>query len=98
VDNDLVSVFVGSVRLHRQNRLSLTRLGVAPDNVLVNVDDPPHQHFQARRLLLIREFGSFAVFLLVNFFFMPCIRAQKLFFLGPPSGCGALRLPPVCLL
>jgi hypothetical protein len=98
VDNDLVGVLVVVVGLDRQHRLPFACFGVAPDNVLVNVDDLPHQHFHARRLLLIREFGSLRVFSLVNLRFMPSIRAQKLFFLGPPSGCGALRLPPVCLL
>jgi hypothetical protein len=48
-------------------------------------------HRHALRLLLIREFGSFAVFAEVSFFFMPVIRAQKLFFRGPPSGCGAFN-------
>jgi hypothetical protein len=34
----------------------------------------------------MRLLGSFAVFALVNFFFMPVILAQKDFFLAPPSG------------
>ena len=49
-------------------------------------DDVPYQQFHARRLLLILEFGSFAVFSLVNFFFIPFIRAQKESRRGPPSG------------
>jgi hypothetical protein len=44
------------------------------------------QHFHARRLLLILESGSLAVFALVNFFFIPSIRAQKESRLLPPSG------------
>ena len=39
----------------------------------------------------MRLFGSFAVFLLVNFFFIPFIRAQKESLRGPPSGCGAFN-------
>jgi hypothetical protein len=35
---------------------------------------------------LIREFGSFAVLALVNFFFKPVILAQKESRLLPPSG------------
>ena len=46
----------------------------------------------------MRELGSFAVLLLVSFFFIPRIRAQKEFRLDPPSGCGRLRLPPVARL
>ena len=46
------------------------------------------QQFQARRLLLIREFGFLAVLALVSFFFMPFIRAQKESRREPPSGCG----------
>jgi hypothetical protein len=34
----------------------------------------------------MREFGSFAVFSLVNFFFMPLILAQKESRREPPSG------------
>jgi hypothetical protein len=49
------------------------------------------QHFHALRDLLMREFGSLAVFALVSFFFMPVIRAQKLALRGPPSGCGAFN-------
>jgi hypothetical protein len=44
------------------------------------------QHFHARKDLLILEFGSFAVFSLVNFFFMPVILLQKESRRGPPSG------------
>jgi hypothetical protein len=47
------------------------------------------QHFHARRLLLIRLLGSFAVFAEVSFFFIPFIRAQNESRRGPPSGCGA---------
>jgi hypothetical protein len=46
----------------------------------------PSAHFHARKLLLIRLFGSFAVFDDVSFAFIPDILAQKLFFLDPPSG------------
>jgi hypothetical protein len=56
------------------------------------------QQFHALSDLLIREFGSFAVFELVSFFFMPFMRAQKESRRDPPSGCGALRCPPVALL
>jgi len=49
------------------------------------------QHFHALRLLLIRLFGSLAVFSLVSFFFMPSIRAQNESRLLPPSGCGAFN-------
>jgi hypothetical protein len=48
-----------------------------------------YQQFHALKDLLILEFGSFAVFSLVNFFFIPFIRAQKESRRGPPSGCGA---------
>jgi hypothetical protein len=48
------------------------------------------QQFQAFKDLLIRLLGSLAVLVLVNFFFMPFIRAQKESRLGPPSGWGAL--------
>jgi hypothetical protein len=44
------------------------------------------QHFHARRDLLIRLSGSFAVLSLVSFFFIPVIRAQKLSRRDPPSG------------
>ncbi len=47
---------------------------------------------------MIRLSGSFAVAADVSFFFMPPMRAQKDRFRGPPSGCGALRLPPVSRL
>ena len=59
-----------------------------------------YQHFQARRLLLILEFGSFAVFADVSFFFMPVILAQKESLRLPPSGCGAFSpgLPGLALL
>jgi len=56
------------------------------------------QHFHFRRLLLILLSGSFAVFSLVNFRFMPFIRAQKESRRLPPSGCGRLRFPPVARL
>jgi hypothetical protein len=49
-------------------------------------DYVPYQQFHARKLLLILEFGSLAVFALVNFFFIPFIRAQKESRRGPPSG------------
>ena len=49
-----------------------------------------YQHFHARKDLLIREFGSFAVLALVSFFFIPDIRAQNESRREPPSGCGAL--------
>jgi hypothetical protein len=42
--------------------------------------------FHALKDLLMREFGSFAVFSLVNFFFMPVILAQKESRREPPSG------------
>lgn len=45
-----------------------------------------YQHFHARKDLFIRLLGSFAVFALVSFFFMPVILAQKDFFRAPPSG------------
>jgi len=44
--------------------------------------------------LLILEFGSFAVFADVNFFFIPLIRAQKESRLDPPSGCGGFKFIP----
>lgn len=61
------------------------------------------QHFHARKALLIRLFGSRAVFLDVNFFFMPVIRAQNDFFraldfLVLGLGAGAFKLPPVSRL
>ena len=46
----------------------------------------------------MREFGSFAVFLLVSFFFMPLIRAQNELRRDPPSGCGLFKFPPVARL
>ena len=46
----------------------------------------------------MRELGSFAVLLLVNFFFMPLIRAQNELRRDPPSGCGLFKLPPVARL
>ena len=48
----------------------------------------------------MREFGSFAVFALVSFFFMPSMRAQKESRRLPPSGWGAFRpgLPGFALL
>jgi len=45
-----------------------------------------YQQFQARRLLLIRLFGSLAVLAEVSFFFIPVILAQKESRLLPPSG------------
>jgi len=44
--------------------------------------------------LLIREFGSFAVFSLVRFFFIPDILAQKESRLLPPSGWGGFKFMP----
>jgi len=55
---------------------------------------PPSAQFHALRLLLILEFGSFAVFEDVNFFFIPLILAQKESRLDPPSGCGGFKLCP----
>jgi hypothetical protein len=49
------------------------------------------QHRHARKDLLILLFGSLAVFAEVRLFFIPVILAQKLFFLGPPSGCGGFN-------
>jgi hypothetical protein len=48
----------------------------------------------------MRLLGSLAVFSLVNFFFMPVIRAQKESRLLPPSGWGAFSpgFPGVALL
>jgi hypothetical protein len=40
-------------------------------------DHVPYQQFHARKLLLIRLFGSLAVLRSSSFFFMPFIRAQK---------------------
>jgi len=54
----------------------------------------PSAHFHARRLLLIRLFGSFAVFDEVNFFFIPDIRAQKESLREPPSGWGGFKCIP----
>lgn len=45
----------------------------------------------------MREFGSFAVFSLVNFFFMPVILAQKESRREPPSGWGGFKFIP-CFL
>ena len=55
---------------------------------------PPSAQFHALRLLLILEFGSFAVFADVSFFFIPLMRAQKESRLDPPSGCGGFKLCP----
>jgi hypothetical protein len=44
--------------------------------------------------LLIREFGSFAVFSEVNLAFIPDILAQKDFFRDPPSGWGGFKFIP----
>jgi hypothetical protein len=46
----------------------------------------------------MREFGSLAVFALVNFFFIPLMRAQNDFLRDPPSGCGRFKLLPVARL
>jgi len=53
-----------------------------------------YQQFQARRLLLILESGSFAVLALVNFFFIPVILAQKESRRLPPSGWGRFKFMP----
>ena len=54
-----------------------------------------HQQFQARKLLLILESGSDAVFLDVSFFFIPFILAQKDALRGFPTFLlGALRSDP----
>jgi len=45
----------------------------------------------------MREFGSFAVFSLVSFFFIPVILAQKESRLLPPSGWGGFKFIP-CFL
>ena len=45
----------------------------------------------------MREFGSLAVFALVNFFFMPVILAQKESRREPPSGWGGFKFIP-CFL
>ena len=42
----------------------------------------------------MREFGSLAVFSLVNFFFMPVILAQKESRRAPPSGWGGFKFMP----
>ena len=42
----------------------------------------------------MREFGSFAVFALVSFFFMPLILAQKESRREPPSGWGRFKFMP----
>ena len=42
----------------------------------------------------MREFGSLAVFSLVNFFFMPLILAQKESRREPPSGWGGFKFMP----
>jgi hypothetical protein len=39
----------------------------------------------------MRELGSFAVFALVSFFFIPVILAQNDVLRLPPSGCGAFN-------
>jgi len=54
----------------------------------------PSAQCQARRLLLIRLFGSLAVFDDVNLAFIPDILAQKDFFLDPPSGWGGFKFIP----
>jgi len=60
-------------------------------------------HFQARRDLLMREFGSLAVLELVSFERIPFILAQKealrpASFLVLGLGAGGFRLPPCALL
>jgi hypothetical protein len=60
-------------------------------------------HFQARRDLLMREFGSLAVLELVSFERIPFILAQKealrpASFLVFGFGAGGFRLPPCALL
>lgn len=45
----------------------------------------------------MREFGSLAVFSLVNFFFIPLILAQKESRREPPSGWGGFKFIP-CFL
>jgi hypothetical protein len=57
------------------------------------------QHFHARKDLLIRLFGSFAVSALVFFSFIPDILAQKDFFLAASAsvlglGAGGFRFMP----
>jgi len=42
----------------------------------------------------MREFGSFAVFSLVSFFFIPLILAQKESRREPPSGWGGFKFMP----
>ena len=42
----------------------------------------------------MREFGSFAVFALVSFFFIPLILAQKESRREPPSGWGRFKFMP----
>ena len=53
-----------------------------------------YQQFHALSDLLMREFGSLAVFSLVNFFFMPLILAQKESRREPPSGWGGFKFMP----
>ena len=54
-----------------------------------------HQQFHARKLLLILESGSLAVFAEVNLFFIPFILAQKDALRGFPTFLlGALRSDP----
>jgi len=54
-----------------------------------------YQQFQALKDLLILESGSLAVFLLVSFFFIPFILAQKDALRGFPTFLlGALRSDP----
>lgn len=67
---------------------------------IIALNEPPRQsrqQFQARKDLLMRESGSRAVSLLVSFFFMPSIRAQKLSRRAPPFGCGGFRFMPCAL-
>ena len=50
-----------------------------------------HQHFHAFSDLLMRLFGSLAVFADVSFFFIPVILAQKESRREPPCGCGGFK-------
>jgi hypothetical protein len=47
------------------------------------------QHFHAFRAKRKRLLGFFAAF--GHIFICPALRAQKLSFLEPPSGCGAFK-------
>jgi hypothetical protein len=89
--------------------VTCTGVGTDPDTLAVNVTVLPvgvkaadtlmfvplcHRQFHLRRLLLIRLLGLRAVLRLVNFFFIPFIRAQKEVFRDPPSGCGRFKFIP----